>query len=412
MGPSSTTTDPIEPWALSGAMHLTGRSDGPALGPPLRLVEVLTETGREIVTGSASVGHRVKIDPLAVLAERGALLGLTRQGSASCGGMARLLPTTDGWVAASLPRPDDLTLLPAWLGIDEPTAGPDWNSIGAVIARSRAGDVSATAAELGLAVAAVGCVGPGDGPPVKRTSLGSAAPRSLPGLRVVDLSSLWAGPLCTRLLADAGADVVKVESWSRPDGARSGSTEFFDLMNSGKRSVAIDLSSSEGHKALARLLASADVVVEGSRPRVLEQMGVDALALASDGPAIWLSITGYGRAGPGRNRVAFGDDAAAAGGALVWDADGPCFSADAVADPVTGMMAAAAVFDAVAGGGRWLLDVAMSRCAAAVGGPTIEPNRPIDVTHPSIPKARGKARTLGADNDDILGSPDHRLSRE
>src|SRR5690606_27110853 len=168
-------------------------------------------------------------------------------------------------------------------------------------------------------------------------------------------------PLAGALLATAGATVVKVESTGRPDGARRGPAAFFDLLNGGKRSVALDLGAPEGLRLLRGLLTRADVVIEASRPRALEQLGVDALGLLSaGGPRVWVSITGHGRTGPGRDRVGFGDDAAVAGGLVCRDGDRPVFCADAIADPTSGMVAAAATLDALATGGRWLLDVAMS----------------------------------------------------
>jgi crotonobetainyl-CoA:carnitine CoA-transferase CaiB-like acyl-CoA transferase len=257
----------------------------------------------------------------------------------------------------------------------------------------------------------------------------------LEGLLVADLSSLWAGPLCTHLLQQAGARVVKVESVHRPDGARNGPAAFFDLLHGGQEAVAIDFRHEDGRSALRRLLAAADIVVEASRPRALEQLGIVAETLLAEavaatpgapgaaadpltagagsglgaqvasthpgagpgagaeaagkhpgagsgagahaagrhrgvGPRVWVSITGYGRGPDGRDRVAFGDDAAAAGGLVVWDDAGPCFVADAVADPCAGLVAAAAVLSAVADGGRWLLDVSMRDVAAHLAGPS------------------------------------------
>src|SRR4029453_19173112 len=95
---------------------------------------------------------------------------------------------------------------------------------------------------------------------------------------VVDLSSLWAGPLCAHLLGLQGARVVKVESTGRPDGARRGPAAFFDLLHGGPRGVARDLRDPAGAACLRRLLAAADVVVEASRPRALRQLGIEAEA--------------------------------------------------------------------------------------------------------------------------------------
>ena len=92
----------------------------------------------------------------------------------------------------------------------------------------------------------------------------------------------------------------------------------------------------------------------------------DMLAAAS-GPSIWVSITGYGRP---HERVAFGDDAAVAGGLVALDETGdPYFVADAVADPLAGVVAASAVVECAKAGGRWLVDVSMAAVSAAVIGP-------------------------------------------
>jgi hypothetical protein len=350
-------------------MALTGDPGGPALVAPPGVV-------RRIEALGAPAG----VDGLAVLAERAAIAGLSRGGAVSAGGATRLLPAGDGgWVAVSLARPDDVDLMPAWLGLAGP---PDdaWAVVAAGVAPAPASRVAAAGRELGLPVAAVGEVpragpdgGAGAGPVVARR-LGDAPPGDPPDRPplVVDLSSLWAGPLCARLLQGHGARVVKVESTGRPDGARRGPAEFFALLHAGQQAVALDFGSQAGVARLRGLLAAADVVIEGSRPRALAQLGVDAEALVAGGagPRVWVSITGYGRAGTAGGQVAFGDDAAAAGGLVAWGADGrPRFVADAVADPLSGMAAAGATLDALAGGGRWLLDVALARVAAAVAGP-------------------------------------------
>jgi hypothetical protein len=348
-----------DPWATSGALQLTGPAGGPPLRPPAALVDAIE-----------AIGARVDADPFALLVERAELDGFVRRGTTSCGGRTRLLRAADGdAVAVALPRADDLALLPAWLGIEtagDTAHGADertWAAVGAAVARCPARAVVERGAELGLAVARCGEV-------TERTRViesvhGSAPPLPRAPL-VVDLSSLWAGPLATRLLLRAGARVVKVESTTRPDGARRGNPQFFERMHAGKEFLALDFE----HDALHSLLRSADVVVEASRPRALAQLGIDAHELVATGPRVWLSITGYGRAAAVSHRVAFGDDAAAAGG-LVADPggdEGPYFVADAAADPLTGMVAAAAVLDALQADRRVVLDVALARVAASVAG--------------------------------------------
>jgi crotonobetainyl-CoA:carnitine CoA-transferase CaiB-like acyl-CoA transferase len=122
---------------------------------------------------------------------------------------------------------------------------------------------------------------------------------------------------------------------------------------------------------LRDLLDRADVVVEASRPRALEQLGADARALVARRPGTtWVSITGYGRVRDGAHKVAFGDDAAIAGGLVAFDGDGaPVFAGDAIADPATGLVAADAVLRSQARGGGELVDVAMAGVAAALAAP-------------------------------------------
>jgi hypothetical protein len=296
-------------------------------------------------------------------------------------------------------------LLPAWLGIDPTAAMEDpWRAVAAAVTMRTAHEVVAAGAELGLPVARLG-ERAGDRAAVLAARLADEpACAALRGLRVVDLSSLWAGPLCGQLLGAAGMDVVKVESRQRPDGARKGPAAFFDLMNGEKASVALDLSAAEDRRVLRRLLLAADVVIEASRPRALRQLGYDAEELVRTGrPRVWASITGHGREPPYDHRVAFGDDGAVAGGLVARDDRGPVFCADAVADPVTGLLAAVAVVDRLAGGGRWLLDLALARSAALLAtGPTLAWAGP--VARPRARPATRRAPRLGADTDRIVAA--------
>ena len=222
------------------------------------------------------------------------------------------------------------------------------------------------------------------------------------GALVVELGSLWAGPLCGSLLAAGGATVVKVESTARPDGARRGPRGFFDLLNAGKRSVAVDLSTPSGRRALAGLVERADIVIEASRPRALEHLAIDAHAvIAEGGPAVWVSITGHGRAEPAREWVAFGDDAAVAGGLVAEDERGPVFCADAVADPITGVVAAGAALQAVREGGRWVLDIALSAVAASLAGPTLPVEPTMGAAPPRARAATGGGPRLGEHNTEL-----------
>ena len=305
--------------------------------------------------------------------ERAAELGLTRRGGVSANGAARLLRTADGWAVVNLARPDDLGAVPAWIGCD---IGEDpWTALTQAGPLWQASDLAEAGQELGIPVAAVGARddeqqrtrGRIEGARMVRLGRGRPGPIRRP--LVIDLSALWAGPLCAHVLGLAGARVVKVESLRRPDAARQGPAAFFDRLHTGHESVALDLTQPQGRTQLARLIGRADAVIESSRPRALEQLGIDLEAAFAANPAlVWVSITAFGRTGPWRNRVGFGDDAAAAGGLLVWDAGQPMFVGDALADPVAGVTAAAAALDSLANGGGILVDVALCEAAAFVAG--------------------------------------------
>jgi hypothetical protein len=378
-------------------MALTGWPDEP-LGPPEGLVKGIDRLAQPFPG----------LDALALLGERAALMGLWRRGDTSCGGSCRLLRCADGFMAVSLPRDEDMEMVPAWLELETvPTSTPAvWSAVSAKLAHADPHALIERARLLGLPVARVGEAAESQPrAPVLDARLGEAPPRQdMTGLVVVDLSALWAGPLCGDLLVRAGATVVKVESTQRPDGARRGARGFFDLLNGQKRSVALDLQSSQGVRILRALVRKADVVIEASRPRALAQFGIDAghEVIVDGGPQVWVSITGYGRTGEGANRVAFGDDAAAAGGLVVWTDDGPLFCADAVADPLTGLTAAGACVNAVRSGGRWLLDLSMAAVSADLTGPTI-PTRPeLAVAAPRARPVVSRAPDLGADTAHVL----------
>jgi len=131
------------------------------------------------------------------------------------------------------------------------------------------------------------------------------------GLKVVDLSQGIAGPYCTMLLAQHGADVIKVEGigegdWARALGVRHGSHSAFSIIgNLGKRSLSIDLKSPAGKQVLWRVLKGADVFLEGFRPGVVKRLGFDYEAVAAREPRLlYLSISGFGQTGPLAERPA------------------------------------------------------------------------------------------------------------
>jgi len=372
-------------WAASGLACLTGPSDG---APDFSRAAVLVEARRVTTDIAGLLG--VEVDAATVLAGRAAIMNLRRRGRISAGGATRLLATADGWCALALPRADDAAALPALMEVhavtgDAWTALSDWTatrSTDAVVGRAQLLDIAAAA--LGEAAAE---------PPAVRGCGGSAGPRRPDGLLVADLSSLWAGPLCAQVLARAGAVVIKVESPSRPDGTRSGELAFFDWMNFGKLSYAVDFDSDDD--VLRRLLTAADIVIEGSRPAALRRRRLSAEDLPGRPGRIWLRVRGY-RDQP--HRPAFGDDAAVAGGLVGAGADGPVFCADAIADPLSGLEAARAVGQSLRRGGGEVIDVSMAQVAARYAALPQSASSAAPAHQPQPPPAVPSASPLGADN--------------
>ncbi|MDP3859489.1 MAG: CoA transferase [Stagnimonas sp.] len=256
--------------------------------------------------------------------------------------------------------------------------------------------------------------------PLSPTPLPQGERGNIRGPRVIDLSSLWAGPLCGHLLHRLGAEVVKVESLQRPDGARRGSPEFFDLLNAGKRSVALDLSGAAGRARLRTLLSRADIVIEGSRPRALRQMGLVAEEFVQQQARLtWLSLTGYGREPEWEQAIAYGDDAGVAAGLsrLLQQAHGETlFCGDAIADPLTGIHAALAGWASWLQGGGGMLSLSLCGVVRSlldfdppdgVAARAAEWAALLDrsgqaVAAPRARAAAGKAAALGADTGEVL----------
>ena len=185
-------------------------------------------------------------------------------------------------------------------------------------------------------------------------------------LKVVDTSSLWAGPLCGSILADSGAQVAKIESWSRPDTARLAAPAFYERLNRRKTEKSLDFDSCEDREWLLGQILDADVLITGARRRAFDNLGLaPEVVFAANPQLVWVAITGYGFLGESADRVAFGDDAAAAGGLVKWTPAGaPNFVGDALADPLTGLAAAVGALLALKGGGGCLVDAAMAEISA------------------------------------------------
>lgn len=326
----------------------------PALEPLCAEVAALTERH----------GRRVDAARVGVL-DREGQLRLDPPGLISANRACRLVHAADGWTAVNLAREEDGDLVPAWLQC-EPDADA-WTMIARMAPSRAAADLVSGAILLGLPVAGVGEV---ESDTFEAPRLRMAAPSRaarLDPLRVVDLSALWAGPMCGAILAEMGAAVTKVESTRRPDPTRESTPAFFQRLNGGKSERRLDFASPGDRARLSEEVLAADVLITSARPRAFAGLGLEPEAVFAANPVlVWVAITGYGWEGEAGQRVAFGDDAAAGGGLVRWTAEGePRFLGDALADPVTGLAAAIGALHGLEAGGGVLVDVAMARCAAA-----------------------------------------------
>jgi crotonobetainyl-CoA:carnitine CoA-transferase CaiB-like acyl-CoA transferase len=367
--------------ARCGLMSLTGEADDePALCPAP--IAACADGALAALTAIAPAGAMDGLRGSSLLCERAAITGHARNGAISPNNSCHLLRARDGVIALNLARDDDWSLLPAWLQHDVEAS---WDAVTEAVVLQSVEALVEQGRTLGLAVAAfpsptcgrgsraAGGEGIADDQQPLSRLFEPPSPTSVRRKKplVVDLSSLWAGPLCTHLLQRGGADVIKLESRHRPDGARAGSAAFFDLLNAGKRSVALDFKTAEGRAQLQALLQRADIVIEASRPRALRQLGIDADTLIAANPRLtWISLTGYGRSEPQAQWIAYGDDAGVAAGlsSLMHQASGRWqICGDAIADPLAGIHAALAAYSGWLRGGGGLVDLSLvgvaRRCA-------------------------------------------------
>lgn len=381
---ASTSKCAVLAWARSGLMDLTGCVSGPPLAPAAPVLARAEKVASAIADLTGRLGCRLELDLPEVLAGRAAAAGFRRHGIISANGACQLLPAADGWLVLNLARPVDLRSLPAALGRD--LVGEPWDELRGEAARRPAAELAEAAQLVGIPAAVLGRSGPD---PVQLSQLGvRLAPPAPPGL-VLDLSVMWAGPLCASILGRAGWRVLKVEDSRRPDGARFGPPNFYASLHASQPAVQLDFGSRAGRAELLRLTEKASVVVESSRPRALRGLGLVAEDWLAAAPGrIWVSVTGYGRSDP-QQRVAFGDDAAVAGGLVAYGIGGtPMFCGDAIADPLTGMYAGLAALAAHSAGGGVLVDVAMAGVSADLARPSTA--RPI----PHMVTRAGKGWTV------------------
>ena len=178
----------------------------------------------------------------------------------------------------------------------------------------------------------------------------------LEGVRVLDLSRAVAGPFCTMLLGDLGADVIKVEPPEGDDSRKfavmvNGESTFFFSMNRNKKSIVIDLKKPEGVEIVRRLAAVSDIVIENFRPGVASRLGVDYASLSKVNPSlIYCSISGFGQRSSYAQKPAYDPIALAMSGMMDLTGEpegGPVKFAVPIADMTTGMFAAIAILSAL-----------------------------------------------------------------
>ncbi|MGV9232465.1 CaiB/BaiF CoA transferase family protein [Streptomyces nigra] len=186
----------------------------------------------------------------------------------------------------------------------------------------------------------------------------AAAPAPLAGLRVIDLATLFAGPLAATMLGDFGAEVIKVEHPEKPDPSRGhgpakdGVGLWWKVLGRNKRAITLNLSRPGGRATLLRLAATADVIIENFRPGTLEKWDLGWPELSAANPRLVLTrVTGFGQFGPSSHRPGFGTLAEAMSGfaALTGEPDAPpTLPPFGLADSIAGLATAYAVMTALA----------------------------------------------------------------
>jgi crotonobetainyl-CoA:carnitine CoA-transferase CaiB-like acyl-CoA transferase len=181
---------------------------------------------------------------------------------------------------------------------------------------------------------------------------------ALADIRVLDLSRILAGPYCTMLLADYGAEVIKIEQPGQGDGSRQwgppwvgGESAYFLSVNRNKRSMTLDLKTAVGQNLLRQLASQSDVLIENFKVDTMERLGLDYASLSADNPGlIYCSITGYGQTGPYRERAGYDFMIQAQGGIMSVTGEvegGPHKVGVAIVDITAGLFAANAILAAL-----------------------------------------------------------------
>ncbi len=189
-----------------------------------------------------------------------------------------------------------------------------------------------------------------------------ATPRALRDIRVLDLTRVLAGPFCTMILADLGAEVIKIETPGVGDDSRSfppfigTESAYFMNLNRNKRSLTLDLKSSEGRDVFFDLVRRADVVIENFRPGTMEKLGIGCEVLTKANPQlVFASISGFGQSGPYRDRPGYDIVGQAMGGIMSvtgWPDSPPTRTGTAIADVLAGLFTCIGILSALVARGH------------------------------------------------------------
>ena len=348
----------------------------------MMILPLINRLTAEIERLSSLIGASVQLLPEEVL-DRSDSIGLNIPGKVSANGSCRFVQAKDGWIAINLPRECDREMMPALLEVHLDQVC--WHDFGNIFRTRMKYDIIESAILLGMAVSCVGetkTIFPF--PFAHRTDSASRPLRRRSQLRVIDLSSLWAGPLCGAIFASMGADVLKVECARRSGLTIHGPSHHHRRLNGNKALLQLDFENADHRRELRELILKADIVITSARPRAFEQLGIPPTDIMARNPGlIWIAITGHGWHGPQSLRIGFGDDAAVSGGLVQYHTDGsPMFLGDAIADPLTGLSAAISGLEAVNKGTGAFISASLASVAAGAAATLAEQNMSLVNAYP------------------------------
>ena len=301
----------------------------------------------------------------------------------------RFIQARDGLLAFNLAREEDWSLLPALLEIE--SSCQSWSELEFSVKRKAKRSLLERARMMGIPVSI-----PCDDEVLEiwldDLFTSDVGFRAYGDLKVLDFSSLWAGPLCSHLLLNLGCKVSKIESKDRRDFSGDATPRLSSVLNKDKELLVVDFQDKAELDYLSQIMCEADVVIEGSRPRAFKLLGIDRNSIKSlqtetqYKKQLWVSLTAYGRFDSAADWVGFGDDVAACAGLLDrsssidWH-----FVGDAIADPLAGLLSALTITRCFSQNLRGLLDLSLFRAARVALGAV---ERPDDASFAPLKKVR------------------------